>query len=358
MSNEEYMLQFNRKAAAQRIPLSGSIDLTHRCNLRCVHCYLGGKTQNMNTPNPELTTAQWIRIIDEIAEAGCLNLLITGGEPFLKAGFAEIYTRARENGLIVTVFTNGSRITDDILALFKDLPPHAVEISLYGATLETYERITGIKGSYRRCINGIEKLLDHNINLKLKTVLLVHNHHEFYDIKTMAEKNNVTFRFDAAIFPTIYGDKTPVRLRVSPKEAVEIELSDKNRLKEWRDFFCKVKDLPRSDFLYICGAGLTSFHIDPYGNLQPCLMITDLKYNLLKGNFREGWQDVVPGIRQRKADRDFACNQCEKMVLCGYCPAFFKLEKGAEDVSSEYLCVMGHHRFQAIDQLNGDSNAA
>ncbi|MBW1897011.1 MAG: radical SAM protein, partial [Deltaproteobacteria bacterium] len=148
LDNKEYLQRLRRKVTQERIPLSGSIDVTHRCNLRCVHCYLGEKQSHWEKRGKELSTAQWISIIDEITEAGCLHLLISGGEPLTRRDFAEIYSHARTNGLLVTVFTNGTLITDRVLELFRDLPPRIVEISLYGATAATYERVTRVKGSY------------------------------------------------------------------------------------------------------------------------------------------------------------------------------------------------------------------
>jgi radical SAM protein with 4Fe4S-binding SPASM domain len=348
LSNKEYLQQFNRKVAEQRIPLSGSIDLTHRCNLKCVHCYLGDKTKIQGNGKKELSTAQWISIIDQITEAGCLNLLITGGEPLLREDFAEIFTHARTNGLLVTVFTNGTLITGEILELFENMPPRAVEISLYGATVATYEKITGIKGSYKKCLNGIQSFLGHGINLKLKTILMTLNRHEFYDIENMAKTFGVKFRFDAAIFPCFNGDKTPIELRVSPEEVIEKEFSDGDRSKQWKDFFERMQGVSVPDTFYHCGAGLTSFHVDPYGRLQPCLMVINLGYDLLKGSFAKGWQDVMPRIRQKKAGTAFVCNRCEKMTLCGFCPGFFELENGTEDIYSEYLCEMGGYRFKKI----------
>ncbi len=347
VSNKAYLQQFNKKAAEQRVPLYGSIDLTHHCNLRCVHCYLGG----IHKKRAELDTPQWISVIDEITEAGCLNFLITGGEPLLRKDFGEIYSHAKRNGLLVTVFTNGTLITDSILKLFEDLPPHAVEISLYGANAITYEKITGVQGSYGQCLKGIEALLDHDIKVKLKTILMTLNRHEFHDIENMAKEYGVKFRFDASIFPRLDGNKGPVSLRVSPEEVVEKEFSDEERAWEWKAFFDRMGEVPLSDNLYNCGAGLTSFHIDPYGWLQPCLMVTNPRYDLLKGSFTEGWRDVILRIRERKAGAAYACNQCDKMNLCGFCPGFFKLENGAEDIRSEYLCALGRSRFEAIKGL-------
>jgi radical SAM protein with 4Fe4S-binding SPASM domain len=348
LSDKEYLQQFNRKVAEQRVPLSGSIDLTHRCNLRCVHCYLGDRESVRGNGKQELDTAQWISIIDQITDAGCLNLLITGGEPLLRKDFNEIYCHAKTKGLLVTVFTNGTMITEGILELFQDLPPRAVEISLYGATAVTYEKITGVEGSFEQCLRGIQSLLDHRINLKLKTILMTLNRHEFYDIETMAKEYGVKFRFDAAIFPCTDGDKSPLGLRVSPEEAIEREFSDGDRSRQWRDFFERMQGFSLPDRLYNCGTGLTSFHVDPYGRLQPCLMVTNLRYNLLEGSFMEGWRDVIPRVRERKAGAAYVCNKCDKMTLCGFCPGFFELENGAEDIFSEYLCALGKCRFEAI----------
>jgi len=206
-------------------------------------------------------------------------------------------------------------VDESIIELFQDLPPHSVEISLYGATPETYEKVTGVIGSFSKCLTGIQRLLDANINLVLKTILMTYNRHEFFGMKEMAEGFGVGFRFDAAIFPRLDGDKKPLELRVSPEEAVEKEMADGDRLQQWKDYHDKVKGFSVPDNLYNCGTGLTSFHINANGMLQPCLMVSSLQYDLLNGSFLEGWRDVMPRIREKKAGAAKACTQCEKMSL-------------------------------------------
>ncbi|OGW55347.1 MAG: hypothetical protein A2Y81_00830 [Nitrospirae bacterium RBG_13_43_8] len=345
-SNKEYLTEFNKKSAQLRIPLTGGIDITHRCNLRCVHCYLGDQPHNMM--HNEMSTKKILSVLDEITDAGCLYFLISGGEPLLRKDFPEIYRHARNNGLLVTVFSNGTLVTDKILELFSDLPPRTIEISLYGATASTYERITQVAGSYEKCIRGISQLLDHKINVRLKTILMTLNSHEFFDIENMAKELGVKFRFDAGIFPRVNGDKSPLRLRVPPEDAVEKECSDKDRVYSWKLFFEKTRGFLFSDKLYICGAGITFFHIDPYGNLQPCIMTSSIKYSLLNGSFLTGWREIISTIMDKKAEDSFQCSKCEKKYLCSFCPSFFKLENGAEDNRSEYLCAMGNRRYDII----------
>ncbi|HXX57901.1 MAG TPA: radical SAM protein, partial [Thermodesulfovibrionales bacterium] len=255
-------------------------------------------------------------------------------------------------GLLVTVFTNGTLITDSILALFQNLPPHVVEISLYGATAATYENITGVAGSYERCLDGIKRLLGGKIRVRLKTILMTMNSHEFADIEDMAREFGVKFRFDAAIFPCANGDKSPLNLRVAPSDAVDKEFSDRERARVWKDYMRTRQEWAPTDSLYQCGAGLTGFHIDPYGYLQPCLMTRNMRYDLSKGSFLSGWNGIISGIRNKKARKDFACYHCDRKDLCGFCPAFFEFENGAEDARSEYLCAMGKNRFSRIHDIS------
>lgn len=354
--SEEYFSQFLEKSRRLRIPLSGSIEVTHGCNLRCIHCYLGPRGRR--PLEREMPGGRIFSLIDEITDAGCLNLLITGGEPLLRPDFPAIYRHAKERGLLVTVFSNGTLISEEHLQLFADLPPLEIEISLYGSTARTYEEVTRVPGSYARCMRGIKSLLDGGVKVNLKTILMTVNRHELHAMEEIAKAFGVRFRFDAAISPCIDGERTPLALRVSPEEAIEIEFSDSEKVARWKRYFEKAKDHFLTDDLYGCGAGVTGFHIDPKGFLQPCIMTLDVQYDLSNGSFQQGWAEIASRLRERKAGAGFACRGCDKINLCGYCPAFFRLENGAEDARSEYLCRMGEYRHQRIkdDCPEGDDH--
>jgi radical SAM protein with 4Fe4S-binding SPASM domain len=345
---KEYLEDFAARIDKLRIPFSGSLELTHRCNLNCVHCYLGPQDSRQSHKGREIGTGRMLSLLDEITEAGCLNLLITGGEPLLREDFTVIYRHARENGLLVTVFTNGTTVTDNILQLFRDLPPVEVEISIYGATAATYERITGVTGSYERCLRGIKSLLQNGTRMRLKTVLMTLNSDELYDMENIAKELDVRFRFDAAISPCLNGDVGPLSLRVPPEEAIEKEMADPMRVERWGTFFAKFKDATLGDNLYGCNAGISAFHLDPFGRLLPCMMTMDIGCDISETPFMTGWENILKKIRDRQAGTDFACRGCKKINFCGYCPAFFRLENGREDICSEYLCQMGDLRLQYI----------
>ena len=298
----------------QRIPVSGSINLTHRCNLNCVHCYLGDRNSEIRSPDAELTTSQWLAIIDQITDAGCLNLLFSGGEILLRPDFETIYQKAVTNGLLVTIFTNGTLLNEKILSLFTDLPPQYVEISLYGATAHTYESITGVKGSFDQCLQGIKKLHDRNLRFKLKTMILTQNQNELGQIRKIADKYKVDFRMDPAIFACLDGDCTPLDYRVDPDEAVKADFNSPDKTKLWQEYYEKTNNIssPDDKFLFNCGAGLTNFHIDPAGTLLPCLMLSKPAHNLLNGSFLDGWRYEISKLRKIKTPGDYKCNSCDK----------------------------------------------
>jgi radical SAM protein with 4Fe4S-binding SPASM domain len=338
---EEY-LRFSRKVIEQRIPIGGSIEITRQCNFDCIHCYLGEMKSSPEFSANELNAAEWMRIIDEIVDAGCLYLLFTGGDPLIRDDFSDIYRHARKRGLIVTVFTNGSLITDEVLAVFSEYPPNLVEISIYGASSETYKAVTRRADCFGKCMANIRKLIQCGIQIQLKTVLMTKNRHEFDEIRKISEALGVKFRFDAMIFPCLNGDAAPIDYRVSPVEVAERNMfSNKNRLK-WKEIFNGIKRGPLTDVLYDCGAGSTNFHIDPCGMLSPCLMVSDVCFNLSDGSFLNGWHNVMPKVKEKKNPLDFVCKTCEYQILCSYCPAFFKLETGSEVRISKYLCDIGH----------------
>ena len=354
LSNADYLNRLSRQAASAGIPLSASIELTERCNLHCVHCYLGDQDALRHHRARELNTAQWLNVIDQIADLGCLYLLITGGDPLLRKDFAEIYTHARRRGLLVTVFTNGTLITDEIVALFRELPPFVVEITLYGATPGTYEAITGVPGSYSRCLAGFEKLRALGLDARLKTILMKPNQQEFAQIADFcrARSHRGKFRFDFEIQGCLNGDKGPIALRLDPEEAVRMEFTQLDRAATWRDYYQKrlPLKLANPDRLYQCGAGTGMFHVDPYGQLQPCLTVHHIAFDLAEGTVAEGLAILQQRLAALKAPEGSACGQCSQRMVCSSCPAFSYLESGIEQKPSNFQCQVTWARSRVLKQ--------
>lgn len=341
-SYDEFSERIHAQSAGQRIPTDGAIEVTFRCNLRCHHCYVVREAEE------ELTTGEICRILDEIAEEGCFWLLLTGGEPFLRNDFFDIYVYAKRKGFIITLFTNGTLITSEIADFLKKWPPFSLEMSLYGMTEETYEKFTGVPGSFKSCMKGISLILERKIPLKLKTIVTTINKDELWKIKEFSESLGVDFRFDPHISARVDGSKEPCELRISPEEVVQLDLMDGGRSKEWKEFCQKYWGKVNNDLLYTCGGGVSSFSIDPYGRMSVCEVSRSPSYDLRKGSFREGWHDFFPSLHKQKAVKDTKCRHCDLMSLCGQCPGWAQLENGDPESPVEYLCQIAQLRAKAF----------
>lgn len=348
LDSTQYFELLNQEINARRIPVEGSMELTFRCNLQCVHCYCNLPPHDKHALQTELRTDEISNILDQAAEAGCLWLLLTGGEPLLRKDFPEIYTHAKKKGFIITLFTNGTLITPEVADFLDAWPPHSVEITLYGATPETYEKITRVPGSYKKCIRGIELLLEKGIPVSLKTMALTLNEDELPRIKAFAEERGLKFRFDAMLNPRLDGTKGPCEFRLAPERVVELDLEYEERADEWKAFCKKFLTPSSSEYLFNCGAGICTFHIDPYGKLSPCQMVRFRSHDLRKTAFTEAWEDHIPATLKLNPQGDYPCSRCELISLCGQCPGWAWLEHNAPEKPVEYLCRIAHLRAEVF----------
>ncbi len=336
-------------AARDRLPLSASLELTRRCNFRCAHCYLGDQSEQHALAKWEQSGAAVKQSLTEWAEAGCLYLTLTGGDPMLRPDFGEIYRHARELGMVITVFCNGTLVTDEILTLFQELPPRKVEISIYGATAATTAAVTGVPFAHPRAWEGIHKLHAAGIRLGLKTLLLTTNQHEFEAMEKQAAELGVDFRHDAALFPSLSdGSRAPLAFRVKPEEAVRRDVGTPERQQMWREKIDRTAVHPEDDRLYTCSAGLTAFHSDPFGTLSPCLMATHHQVLSQNRPFGDIWNGELTQIRDRKRSKPGGSFSGQWRGACTHCPAFNQLETGDEEQESEYMKQTTRLRYEAV----------
>src|SRR5712692_4100749 len=259
----------------ERAPLEVSIEVTRRCPLECKHCYNNLPMGDLAARNRGLSKEEHFQLLDQLVEVGTFWLLYSGGEIFARKDFLELYTSAKQKGFLITLFTNGILINERIADYLVEFPPFAIEITLYGRTKKTYEALTGIPGSYDRCIRGIKLLLDRELPLKLKTVGTKVNRHEVVSMKGFAEQElGVEFKFDSLINPRIDCSQAPLSVRLSPEDVVALDMYWPKVAAEHRKSLAREIDKPPAyfDTVYSCGGGLKSFAIDPYGHMSICVL--------------------------------------------------------------------------------------
>jgi radical SAM protein with 4Fe4S-binding SPASM domain len=333
-----------------RVPLQGSIELTYRCNLACTHCWVNLPTGDRPARARELTVAELQRITDEVVDAGTLWMLLTGGEVFVRPDFFEIYRYMKRKGLLVIVYTNGTMVTERVADQLAEYPPARVEISLYGATPGTYRAMTNVD-ALDRCLRGIRLLLDRGINLNLKSVVTTANYDEFLAIREYSMREfGIFFRHDPNInFRKVEGREgsAPASVRVSPRQIIELDRAIDAEQAELRQRYETPSPL-RTEYVFACGAGINTFHIDPYGRLSSCMMVPSVAYDLRGGSFRDGWQSLFERIVNRKKTRAGRCDTCAIVATCDSCPGWGELEHGDLEAPVDYLCELNHRRAEAF----------
>lgn len=331
---------FSDKMQARGVPIKGQWELTFRCNLKCTHCYVVE-----DQTKKELTFQEITDILDQIHKEGCLWLTFTGGEPLLRKDFLDIYGYAKKKGFLITLFTNGTLISKEIADYLQQYPPFMIDITLNGITEETYEKISRIPGSFQKCLKGIRLLLERNLPLTLKSIGMTVNRGEILKIKEWVYSlGKAKYRYDPIIVPRLDGSTKPCELRLSPEETIDIEFTDKIMKEEWRRYLQSEYELPNQDNLFRCRAGISSFDINPYGELQLCQLLRKPSFDLCKGSFREGFYNLFPKIRSAKYRTTSKCRECKLWYLCPQCPARAELETGNQEAPVDYFCQLAHKR--------------
>lgn len=331
------------KSTLSNIPISGNFEITSICNLRCVHCYVRD-TYNTN----ELSFEEICDILDQIADAGCLWLLITGGEPLVRRDFTQIYQYAKKKGFIIFVLSNGTLITPDIADLFAEQPPFLLDVTMYGYSAETYEKMTGVPGSFEKFMKGIKLALDRNINLQLKTIPTTINAHEFTDMYRFTESLGIKFRYDAKIHRKRDHSDEPLKYRLTPEEILSLDLSIPELAEAMSKEYTRMYGAPKpTDSLYICGAGKDSFFITCDGILNTCALSTIPGYDLRKGRFIDGFK-LFPEAVNIKRTRQSECQTCPIVNICGQCPPYCELEHGDPEEKIEFQCRLAKLRVKAF----------
>ena len=351
VSYGEFSLGLHHAFGDKRMPVDVSIEMTRRCPLECQHCYNNLPMGDLAARNRELSKEEYEKILNELSDMGVIWLLFTGGEIFARKDFPEIYTFAKKKGFLITLFTNGILINEKIADYLREYPPFAIEITLYGRTKETYEALTQIPGSYDRCMRGIRLLMERDLPLKLKTVGTRINAHEVIAMREFAEQEvGVDFKFDSLLNPRIDCSQAPLEVRLSPEEAVALDLNWPKMASEYRQLLERsiVRPAESSKTVYVCGGGVKSFAIDPYGHMSICVISHRETYDIRQGSVREGWEHFLLEVRHRERTRPTKCDACRIQSVCSSCPATGELETGDPESPVEFLCEVAHLRAMAL----------
>ena len=342
------------KGARDGIPVSGTFELTQRCNFSCEMCYVHDCKQKTDL----LSTEDWLNLAQQAKDAGTVFLLLTGGEPLIRDDFEEIYTTLAKMGFLISINTNGS-LLERYAKLFEELPPTRINISLYGADNTAYGKLCGNE-AFDRVMSSVKQMKELGLSIKFNTVFTPDNISDYKKIPDISKDMGIQLKPTTYTYPSVRLDSGNKDSRFSPETAAEyIALIDEYRFD--KEYFLerakKMLMLPKGpeDNKVRCRAGRASYWITADGIMRPCGMMPEPDGRPLEDGFEKAWQDIKSKTEQIRLPEE--CLSCKYAGICNVCAAMCKAETGDFGKTPQYVCRMTKHIFTLAERivLNNDN---
>lgn len=352
MQYTEYINHLFYKSAEAGVPLSGTFELTARCNLRCRMCYIHRKESDAAVRSEELSAAEWIKIAEQAKARGMLLLLLTGGEPMIRPDFAEIYTACRKMGLLVSINSNATLLTDTVLQVLTEHPPQRVNVTLYGTSAETYERLCMDGSACERAYSSVERMLDAGIPVKLNFSATPENIADLPAVRDYAKNRGLVLQAATYMFPPVRAaenigcESCP---RLTPEQSAQVRWQSEcssmppdellrraeaiARNREIPAAVTECQDTPTEHIR--CRAGAASFWLTYNGQMRPCGMMQTPTVTL-EDDFDAAWEYIR--AERQKIMVPAKCTACRYRSICEACPAVCMAETGQFASVPEYMC--------------------
>lgn len=304
------MEEISGRADRLLIPLTVLLEPTRRCNLECRHCY-----RIENTEREEMPLRRILSLLDELRQMGCLFLTISGGEPLLHPNFLEICRKAHSLNMAISIFTNGTLMSESLTRQLKQLNIIDVHLSIYGAKPETHDSITRHKGSHNKTIDTVLRLKQNNLSMRFKYIIMKSNFREYKNMLRLAEQLDIPYDLDPIITPRDDRDKTPTKLSLSDEELEVI----------YRDMMPTAAGGQPGNS---CSSGRSYCAINSYGDVYPCIQLPVPAGNIMKNAFSDIWSNSkwLGEIRDFYSPSQAACADCAEINYCRQCPGMNYLE--------------------------------
>lgn len=340
-----------------RAPFTAGFELTAKCNLNCVHCYA-----KCDRNHKDFTADEFKVLFDQLIDRGLMEVYFTGGEIFTRPDFEKLYIYAKKKGIILVLLSNITLLNQRHVDLFKEYPVENISTTMYGYSEETYERVTGVKGSYGMFMRALELIQKNDLPYELKFVTLNENQEDLYKVREFGKKLGVEMVISTGIHPESNGLKDPMDSRLSAKEAFEFDWKDPDRRAFWREVGKQLlsgeidliperaKERFSQGYLYPCSIAHQHVFITSDLHLQGCVRASFKRYDLRKGNIDDGWDFLQKEFLTKKASPNFLCMHCEDIRFCEQCTANFAQVTGDEEKPDEFYCQIAKLRHQMVDQ--------
>ena len=343
----------HEKGIREGIPVSGTFELTQRCNFSCEMCYVHDCKQKTDP----LTAEDWLNLAQQAKDAGTVFLLLTGGEPLLRSDFEEIYRALAKMGFLISINTNGS-LLEKYINLFDELPPTRINISLYGADNSAYKRLCGNE-AFDKIMSSVRKLKELGISMRFNSIFTSKNISDYKKIADISKDLSIPLKPTTYTYPSIRIGSENKESRFSPEEAAEyISLIDEYRFE--KEFYLErakkmllLPEGPKENKIR-CRAGRASFWITADGTMRPCGMMPEPDARPLEDGFQKAWLDIKSKTEQIRLPTE--CLTCKYAGICNVCAAMCKAETGEFSGTPQYICRMTKHLFTLAERSVGNND--
>lgn len=305
---DTFLSSVGRHAYHTRRPDGVTFELTYGCNLRCVHCF---NPTHRALPR-ELSTSEVLHLLDELAAFGVLTVTFTGGEPVVRPDIHKILLHARSKGMLIRLLTNATRADATLVSTLLECGAEQICVSIYGATAATYERMTGITGSYTAFLHGLTLLTKADLPIVVRMPVTSLNDHEVEACRRLVEHLGRKFQYSLDMTPTVTGDLSPLEYRLPSSRKMTI---DQQMLAGWGSAPMEDGACSPSQFIE-CACGQTRFAITPYGEMNLCTAFPIPRYDLRTGTVQEGWETLKRTVDDARPTQRYECPTCEVRSYC------------------------------------------
>lgn len=347
------------KATINKTPLKATFEITPFCNFKCNMCYVRQSQKEIKAAGGLLRKDFWLRIADELQAMGCLFILITGGEPLTHPDFIDIYKGLKKRGFFITINTNGSLMSEELIEMFKNDPPRRLNVTLYGSSNETYKELCHRTNGFDETSKALKLIKKKQIDCKINATVVKENLKDFPKIIKIAQELGLPLEETSYLFPTQrkgYEKIDILSSRVSPQDAAligwDVTINKLGMKKE--DFYVQRKNHFLATKKIIqnicldCRAGKSACWINWKGDLTPCVFMEEPYVNIKYGNVISAWKEIVELSQHLSPITQ--CKGCELNTLCSICYAGATHELKATG-NLNYLCEMTKEKLRLIGSV-------
>lgn len=323
---DHFTLRLEANAYKNCIPLRGTFELTARCNFNCKMCYVHLTESQIKSIGRELTNDEWLDIAQQAKEAGMLYLTLTGGEVFARPKFRELYEALSDMGFLIQIFSNGYLVDEEVIEWLAKRPPQALRFTLYGASNETYEAVSGVKDGFDRVTHAIELVKEAKIPFYMVGMLIKENAHDAFLMASYAKVNQILFSMSGSLAEPVRGANANVELH---KADLSAYIDDEKIGKR----FPKKK---QESLLEYCGSYRKGFWLTWNGRMLLCGLTEEPSVSVLDMKFADAWKTLNRELDVlTMPDR---CENCEYEGYCMRCPGKISLGTEREQVALDVCC--------------------